>query len=255
MTGTGPDTGRKNLDAQLGWEGQNKKSQLRNRNAIRHLQTAVISPPSSAGEGKAGQAGRQLPRATRALLSAREPGLGIPPRPQHQGPQRCELRLRDPLLSPPVHRTCLHTRAHGGAEREEGGGGGSEGGEEGGREPSDGLSVTEKATTHPDTPGGGSPCPDGSPPVRPPFPPLPRKAGWGGGREDGLPSSKGSFYISAEKQRPSWSYNNCLADTVTKTHTTEEVLSPPFVLLLLEQPRVKVQPPSRHMAESQGPRD
>lgn len=73
------------------------------------------------------------------------------------------------------------------------------------------------------------------------------KRGRGEGRE-------GSFHISAEKQRRSWLYNNAW-QTQRQRLTTEEVLPPPFVLLLLEQPHVEAQPPSRHTAESQGSRD
>lgn len=65
--------------------------------------------------------------------------------------------------------------------------------------------------------------------------PYSGKQGWGTGK-DGREAFffKRQFLHFKGKQRQSWLYINCLADTVTNL-TGEEVLSPPFVLLLLQQ--------------------
>lgn len=200
-----------------------------------------------------GRMGRQDKRSFHGwqgtILSAWESGMGIPLWLQHRGHRHCKVRLYDPLFFPLVYRcTCVHTEELGGSSTEWEKERGKQKGRGGGTERTlRWVKHIEKAAAHvktPDSTGPNNPC------VLPFLPSPPRKTGLGRA-ERGL-----AFFVKRQflhfRSRDNHGYITIVWQTQWQRLTREEVLSPPFVLLLLEQPHAKVQPPSRHMGTFQG---
>lgn len=199
------------------------------------MQKAIISEPleslacasSSTGEGWADWTA--TPGQHGDPLGACEPGLGVPLWLQHKGRQCCKRWLWDPLVFPLLHQTCLHTRTHVGIKWQS-----HSGGE---REHLDGLKCDLQS--HYPSENSRLPWPQQLLYVHQ------ENRGQGRGKEGGL-----AFFVKRQFlhfRRKAETIKVSMAwQTQQQNLAGEEALSPPFVLLSLEQPHVRVQLPSTH---------